>query len=136
MKYLLDTDICIYLIKQKPAEVLEKFRGIPLGEIGISSITVAELEYGVEKSRYPDKNRTALELFLAPLEIALFDRAAARETGVIRAAFERSGTPIGAYDLQIAGQARARDVVLVTNNTKEFDRVDGLEVENWVDSPQ
>jgi tRNA(fMet)-specific endonuclease VapC len=134
MKYLLDTNICLYLIKKKPADVLVKFRGIPLGEIGVSAITVAELEYGVEKSRYLERNRPALDLFLAPLEIVAFDQAAARQAGIIRTALEKAGTPIGAYDILIAGHAKSLEVTLVTHNLKEFKRIESLKIENWADS--
>lgn len=133
MKYMLDTNICIYLIKRKPPQVLAKFQTHSVGDIGISSITVAELQYGVAKSQQQQQNQTALDLFLAPLEIVDFDPAAARQYGQIRAELEQSGTPIGAYDLLIAGHARSLRVTLVTNNTREFTHVPDLKVENWVE---
>ena len=132
MKYLLDTNICIYLIKKQPSEVIEKFQAIAPGEIAISSVTVAELMYGVEKSRQKEKNRAALDLFLAPLEITDFDYTAAQRYGAIRAFLEGKGTPIGAYDLMIAAQANSLGIILVTNNEREFRRIPDLEVENWV----
>jgi tRNA(fMet)-specific endonuclease VapC len=133
MKYMLDTNICIYLIKRKPQQVLEKFQTHPVGDIGISSITVAELQYGVAKSQQQQQNQTALDLFLAPLEIVDFDPAAARQYGRIRAELERAGTPIGAYDLLIASHAQSLAVTVVTNNIGEFARVPELKVENWVE---
>ena len=133
MKYLLDTNICIYLIKRKPRQVLEKFNAYSVGEIGISSITVAELEYGVAKSRYPAENRQALMQFLAPLVIAAFDERAAIAYGEIRAALEAQGKPIGSLDTLIAAHALSLETTLVTNNVREFSRVPGLDLENWVD---
>ena len=132
MKYMLDTNICIYLIKQRPREVIEKFQGTPLGEIVISTVTMAEMMYGVEKSQHKEKNRSALELFLAPLEIMVFDVKAAQNYGVIRAFLETKGTPIGAYDLMIAAHALSLGFILVTNNEREYTRIPGLLIENWV----
>lgn len=132
MKYMLDTNICIYLIKRKPSQVLKKFQAHVLGDICVSSITVAELQYGVEKSQHPKQNQAALDLFLTPLEIVDFDSSAAQNYGQIRANLERLGTPIGAYDLLIAGHAQSLELTLVTNNTREFTRVPKLSVENWV----
>ena len=132
MKYLLDTNISIYLIKQQPREVIEKFQEIPLGEIVISTVTIAEMMYGVEKSQHKEKNRTALELFLAPFEIVDFDFTAAQRYGVIREFLERLGTPIGAYDLMIAAHAQSLGLIFVTNNMREFSRIPDLMVENWV----
>ena len=132
MKYLLDTNICIYVIKQKPVQVIERLQTIEPGEIGISAITVAELEYGAAKSAFPDKNRLALVKFLAPFEILPFTDTAAMVYGRIRADLEQSGLPIGAYDLMIGAQALAGGLTLVTNNEREFGRIAGLQVENWV----
>lgn len=132
MKFLLDTNICIYIIKQKPLEVLHKFNTYQVGDIGISSITVAELEFGVQKSQYPAKNQQALAQFLLPLEIVNFDRAAATIYGDIRARLEKEGTPIGSLDTLIAAQALSLPVTLITNNIKEFSRVPNLKSENWV----
>mgnify|MGYP006288004623 CR=1 FL=1 len=131
MRRLLDTDICIYLIKQKPDQVLEKFNAYSVGEIGVSSITVSELWYGVAKSRYRKANQEALEQFLLPLIVAEYDEGAAEAYGEIRAALEKEGRPIGAMDMLIAAQAVSMGVVLVTNNEREFSRVPDLMVENW-----
>jgi len=132
MKYLLDTNICIYLIKHHPPAVRKHFERLAPGDVGISSITVAELEYGVQKSRFPEKNQSALTRFVLPLEVPAFDAEAALAYGHVRADLETRGVPIGALDLLIAAQALALGVVLVTNNTREFRRVRGLRVENWV----
>ena len=131
MKYLLDTNICIYIIKKKPARVLRKFKTLKPGDIGISSITVAEFRYGVEKSKYGARNRRAVEQFLTPLAIVDFDAKAAQIYGNIRAALESKGTPIGPLDPLIAAHALSLGVTLVTNNIKEFSRVPGLKLANW-----
>ncbi|MEM9276857.1 MAG: type II toxin-antitoxin system VapC family toxin [Cyanobacteria bacterium P01_F01_bin.143] len=133
MKFLLDTNICIYIIKQKPREVLQKFNTYRVGDIGVSSITVAELEFGVQKSQFPARNQQALTQFLLPLNIVDFDRAAAIVYGDIRATLEKQGTPIGSLDTLIAAHAVSLDVTLVTNNLKEFNRISNLQLENWVD---
>ncbi|MBT9316484.1 type II toxin-antitoxin system tRNA(fMet)-specific endonuclease VapC [Leptothoe spongobia] len=132
MKYLLDTNICIYIIKRKPPEVFNRFRSCEVGDIGLSTITVAELTHGTQKSRQPDKNQAALDQFLLPLEIVDFDIAAAQAYGSIRAQLEQQGTPIDPLDFLIAAQALSLGISLVTNNEKEFLRVPGLMVENWV----
>lgn len=132
MKLMLDTNICIYLIKHHPLSVLERFLSHPVGDIGISSITVAELDYGASKSRHTPKNRIALDQFISPLAVAAFDREAASVYGRLRAALEQKGTPIGAMDLLIAAHALSLGVRLITNNAREFRRVPGLRVENWV----
>lgn len=132
MKVMLDTNICIYLIKQQPPTVIERFRSQPVGEIGISSITAAELAYGVSKSRHASKNRHALEQFLAPLEVAVFDQTAAWSYGRLRGQLEAKGTPIGSMDMLIAAHALSLGVRLVSNNLSEFRRVPGLRLENWV----
>ena len=132
MKYILDTNICIYLIKQKPPEVLQKFNAYQVGDLGISSITVAELEFGVQTSQFIQKNHQALEQFLIFLNIISFDHAAAIIYGDIRATLENQETPIGSLDTLIAAQAISLDVTLITNNTKEFGRVPNLKLENWV----
>lgn len=133
MKFLLDTNICIYLIKKKPPQVLEKFKSYSVGEIGVSSITVAELQYGVEKSQRPAQNRKALSQFLIPLVIADFDDQAAEAYGKARAALEAQGTLIGALDTLIAAHALSLGVTLVTNNTREFSRVADLRLTNWAE---
>ena len=132
MKVMLDTNICIYIIKQQPKSVLERFATFAVGDLGISVITLAELEYGVSKSSQPGRNREALEQFVSPLQIATFDRQAAIVYGKIRALLEKRGYPIGSMDLLIAAHALSLNVRLATNNVREFKRVPGLRVENWV----
>ena len=129
---LLDTNICIYIINAKPPEVLARFRQYRLGEIGMSSVVAAELAYGVAKSLSP-RNRAALEMFLAPMEILPFNEQAIWRYGELRAQLERQGQPIGALDTMIAAHALSVDATLVTHNTREFERVAGLRVENWVE---
>lgn len=131
MKLLLDTNICIYIIKNKPATVLEQFRDLNPVDVGISSVTVYELMYGVYKSQQPRKNLEALNRFLAPLNIVDFDKDDASMCGKIRAELEGRGQTIGPYDLQIAAQAVTRKLTLVTNNLREFRRVPHLETLNW-----
>jgi tRNA(fMet)-specific endonuclease VapC len=131
MKVLLDTNACIYVIRQKPAAVLARVTAMDVGDIGVSSITVAELHFGVAKSRHVAQNQAALEQFLAPLEILDFDAAAAAAYGRIRATLEAAGTPIGALDTLIAAHAVSLGVTLVTNNVREFVRVPDLKVEDW-----
>ncbi|WP_346290139.1 type II toxin-antitoxin system tRNA(fMet)-specific endonuclease VapC [Sphaerothrix gracilis] len=131
MQYLLDTNICIYLIKQKPPKVLARFNTLALSDIGISSITVAELEYGVCKSQQQEKNRGALMQFLIPLEIVEFDQAAATLYGSIRSDLESRGLIIGAMDMLIAAHAISLGVTLVSNNVREFSRIANLSLENW-----
>lgn len=133
MMYLLDTNICIYIINRKPTHVLERFRRERLGDIAISSVTASELTFGVVKSG-SEKNRQALSLFFAPLEILPFDTSVIWHYGEIRCDLERRGTPIGSLDTMIAAHARALGAVLVTNNIREFSRVEGLRLENWADS--
>ena len=128
---LLDTNICIYVINMRPPEVLARFREYRLGEIGVCSVVAAELAYGVTKSRSA-RNRSALEMFLAPLEVLPFDEAAVWAYGDLRASLEREGQPIGALDTMIAAHALSVDAPLVTHNTREFARVPGLRLENWV----
>jgi len=132
MKFMLDTNTCIYIIKRRPQTVLERFASHPVGDIGISVMTLAELEYGASKSSNPARNREALEQFVVPLEIAAFDRSATLTYGKIRALLEKKGRPIGSMDMLIAAHALTLDVRLVTNNVKEFKRVPNLRVENWV----
>ena len=132
MKLMLDTNICIYVIKQKPPSILERFLSHPVGEIGISSITAAELAFGVSKSRHATKNRHALEQFLVPLQVVAFDQTAAWSYGRLRAQLEAKGTPIGSMDMLIAAHALSLGVRLVSNNIREFRHVPGLRLENWV----
>jgi tRNA(fMet)-specific endonuclease VapC len=130
--YLLDTNICIYIIKKHPKSVVKKITKMNPDDVKISSITAAELEYGVSKSERREKNRAVLYDFLSPFEIISFDMADAEIFGIIRAELERKGELIGPYDLQLAAQALARDLIFVTNNTAEFKRVKELKLENWV----
>ncbi|HEY9047733.1 MAG TPA: type II toxin-antitoxin system VapC family toxin [Ohtaekwangia sp.] len=132
MTYILDTNICIYIIKRKPESVVDRLQKMQSDQLAVSTITVAELEYGVRKSAQPEKNQLALQNFLMPLSILNFDFAATLEYGIIRSELERKGTPIGPLDLLIAAHAKSLGHTLVTNNEKEFSRIDGLHIENWV----
>ena len=131
MKYMLDTNICIYAIKNKTETVIKNLLSHVPEEMCVSAITYAELMHGVEKSMVVDKNRIALSLFLSPFTVLEFHASAAEEYGNIRAELERKGTPIGPMNLLIAGHARSEGLVLVTNNTREFCQVDKLMVEDW-----
>ena len=131
MKYMLDTNICIFIIKHKPQKVINRFLKLKSNDICISSVTFAELSYGVEKSQAKTKNRIALTLFLSNIEIMPFDSQAAEEYGIVRTELEKAGQPIGPLDTQIAAHARSLDLTLVTNNTREFKRVSKLTVEDW-----
>ena len=131
MVLLLDTDICVYLIREKPRSILDRFNQHAVGDLGISVITLAELEYGVSKSSKPAKNKEALDQFVAPLDVAAFDRSATAAYGKLRAMLEKKGQSIGAMDLLVAAHALALDVRLVTHNVREFGRVPGLRVETW-----
>jgi tRNA(fMet)-specific endonuclease VapC len=131
LKYLLDTNICLYIIKQKDPDILRRLQSFKEGEVGISSITIAELEYGVARSAQSQRNRLALASFLIPFEIVDFDQEAAMDYGLIRTWLEKEGKPIGSMDMLLAAQARSKGIVLVTNNEKEFARVPGLRLENW-----
>jgi tRNA(fMet)-specific endonuclease VapC len=131
--YLLDTNICIYIINRRPMEVFDRFEGLKVGQVAISSITGAELSFGVEKSG-SIRNRQALDKFLAPLDILAFDEAAMRAYGPLRSHLEGQGTPIGPMDTLIAAHALALGATLVTNKTREFQRVPALVLENWVDN--
>jgi tRNA(fMet)-specific endonuclease VapC len=129
--YLLDTNICIYLIRKQSKELLKRIQRCKPGDIAISSITLAELRYGVEKSRFPEKNTEALDTFLMSFEVLPFDDNAAHSYGRMRANLEKSGRLIGPLDMMIAAHALSVEAVLVTNNEREFSRVSGLEIENW-----
>jgi tRNA(fMet)-specific endonuclease VapC len=129
--YLLDTNICIFVIKRKPPAVLARFQSHATDDIGLSSITLAELRYGADKSARPTQNHAALDSFLTPLTIAEFDAQAAAKYGKLRFELERQGTPIGSLDTLIAAHALSLGVAVVTNNTSEFGRVPGLRVEDW-----
>lgn len=130
-KYLLDTNICIYIMKRKPISSLEIFNE-KVGQIAISSITLSELIHGVEKSQRQKNNRLTLENFISRLNVLDYTPKASQQYGIIRAELEKKGTPIGVNDLHIAGHAISEGLIVVTNNEKEFKRVDGLKVENWV----
>lgn len=132
ISYMLDTNICIYVINARPKAVLARFRQERLGQIGISSVTAAELAFGVCKSGSA-RNREALEMFLAPLEVLSFDASVIWHYGELRTGLERRGQPIGALDTMIAAHALASDAILVTNNTREFARVPGLRLQNWAE---
>ena len=131
MKYMLDTNICIYLIKQKPQKVLKHFRAHVVGDIGISTVTLAELRYGVAKSQNAEKNRQALDEFVLPLEIADFDEKAAESYGSVRASLEKNGKPIGSMDMLIGAHALSLGITLVTNNTREFKQIRDLKIADW-----
>ena len=131
MKYLLDTDICIYLINERPRKVLARFRRHAVGDIGVSTVTVSELAWGVAKTGSA-RNRAALDAFLLPIEIAAYDLAAALRYGEVRAELARRGRPIGPLDTMIAAHALSLGATLVTNNLREFGRVPDMAVENWV----
>lgn len=131
MKYMLDTNICIYAIKNKPESVIKKVLAQNPEDLCISVITYAELMHGVEKSQAVEKNRIAMTLFLSAITVLDFNSRAAEVYGEIRAELEKNGTPIGPMDLLIAGHAKSQNLVLVTNNTREFTRVTGLQIEDW-----
>jgi tRNA(fMet)-specific endonuclease VapC len=131
VRYMLDTDICIYVINNKPPRVLAQFLAHETEGLGVSAITASELYFGVQKSGSA-RNRITLERFLAPLAVLPYDQRAALHYGEIRAQLEGMGKPIGPMDQQIAAHALALSVILITNNTREFSRVRGLVVENWV----
>ena len=131
MKFMLDTNICIYIIKRKPTNVIERFQKTEISQIGVSSITLSELSYGVSKSSKPTQNQMALAQFMAPLEILPYDDNAASYYGDLRVYLEKRGTPIGSLDMLIAAHALSASCILVTNNEKEFSRIPNLAIENW-----
>ncbi len=131
MRYLIDINICIYIINKRPIDVIRRFKTYEVGEIGISAITVSELQYGVAKSRHPERSQQRLDEFLAPFALVPYDEGAAGVYGTIRSQLERQGLTIGPLDMLIAAQAVSRNLILVTNNTREFERVKGLQLENW-----
>jgi tRNA(fMet)-specific endonuclease VapC len=131
IKYMLDTNICIFTIKNKPQVVREAFNRHH-NQLCISAVTLMELIYGAEKSAAPEKNLAVVEGFAARLEVLPFDNEAAAHTGMIRSELAKAGTPIGPYDQMIAGHARSRGLIVVTNNLREFARAPGLRVEDWV----
>ena len=132
MKYMLDTTVCVYLIKKKPANVLMNLQANLSDGIAISAITLAELMYGVETSAWPEKNLMALNQFLSIVNILPFDGEAAAEYGKICIKLRQQGTPTGTMDQLIAAHAKSADLIVVTNNVRNFERVDGLKLANWV----
>jgi tRNA(fMet)-specific endonuclease VapC len=131
VKYMLDTNACIVLIRERSVVLLDRLKEQSIDDVCVSSITAAELEYGVAKSSRPDQNREALDRFLVPLNIAAFDHDDAQVYGRVRAHLEAQGTPIGSLDTLIGAHALRMGLTLVTNNTREFARVPGLAVEDW-----
>lgn len=132
MKYMLDTNICIYIIKMKPINVLKKLKKINPDDVCISSITLSELEYGVQKSNFPERNKLALTEFLVPLKIIPFGIPSAKKYGEIRFELENKGNVIGSMDMLIGAHALSNKLILVTNNEKEFRRIKSLRVQNWI----
>ncbi|WP_304223230.1 type II toxin-antitoxin system VapC family toxin [Gracilinema caldarium] len=130
--YLLDTNICIYIINKHPREIVEKIKQLKPSQVKLSAISVGELEYGVFKSKNREQNRNALIDFLSGFDILPFNDNDAEVFGLIRAELEKRGQVIGSYDMQIAAQAISNDLILVTNNTGEFERISQLKLENWV----
>ena len=131
IKYMLDTNICIFTIKNKPQMVREAFNRHH-GQLCISAVTLMELIYGAEKSAAPERNLAVIEGFAARLEVLPFDNEAAAHTGMIRSELAKAGKPIGPYDQMIAGHARSKGLIAVTNNGREFERIQGLRIEDWV----
>jgi tRNA(fMet)-specific endonuclease VapC len=128
---MLDTNICIYVMKTYPQNLREKFNALA-EQLCISSITLGELHYGAEKSARRELNLMAIEQFVARLDVLAFGNKAATHYGQVRAELERAGTPCGPHDMQIGAHARSEGLIVVTNNRKEFDRMSGLRVENWL----
>ena len=133
LKYMLDTNICIFTIKNRPEHVRTRFEA-NINRMAVSTITAMELLYGAEKSAKPTQNLAVIESFLFHLTVLDYNQQAAAQSGELRAELERQGQPIGAYDVMIAGHARAAGLIVVTNNTKEFKRVAGLRIEDWVNT--
>ena len=132
MRYMLDTNVAIHTIRNRPVEVRRMFT-LQQGRICISSVTLMELIYGAEKSTQRDRNLQDVESFAARLEVLPYDSAAAAHTGQIRAELAQAGKPVGPYDAMIAGHARSRGLIVVTANRSEFARVPGLMIENWIE---
>ena len=135
LRYMLDTNICIYIAKQKPINVLHRFEQVAIGDIGMSIITYGELLYGAKKSHHPQKTLEMLEELASLIPPLPMPVQAARCYGDIRSGLEKKGKPIGNNDLWIAAHALALDLIIVTNNMKEFSRVTHLKLENWTDEP-
>jgi tRNA(fMet)-specific endonuclease VapC len=131
MRYLLDTNTCVALIRQRPTELLNRMKQQQLPDIAISTITIAELQYGVNKSSNVQQNQQALDQFLIPFTFVEFDYASAQAYGPIRTFLEAQGTPIGPLDTLLAAQAIAHSLIFITNNTREFSRVPQLRIEDW-----
>ena len=131
LAYMLDTNICIYVMKNYPQDLREKFNALA-EQLCISSITLGELHFGAEKSARRADNLTAIEQFVARLDVLSFDAKAAMHYGQVRAELERAGTPCGPHDMQIGGHARSQGLIVVTNDAREFSRMKGIRVENWV----
>lgn len=132
MKVMLDTNTCIAIIKRKSPQVLRRFRAYRPADVGISWVTLAELEFGISKSRHSAKNQAALDEFMLPLELANLDRETARIYGQVRAALEKTGTPIGSLDTMIGAHALRLGVTLATSNTREFSRIKKLKIVDWL----
>lgn len=132
MRWMLDTDTCIAMIKRRPDGILRRLSGKSIGQVGMSSITLAELSYGTVRSSRPTESQAALRDFLLALEVAAFDEAAARQYGTVRADLAQRGAPIGPLDTLIAVHALALDAVLVSHNVREFKRVRDLRCEDWL----
>ena len=132
IKYLVDTNVCIYIINKRPIGIIHKFKLFAVGEIGVSTITVSELQYGVSNSKNRRLNKQRVDEFLSPLEILPYDEFAANIYGDIRLQLEKRGKSIGPLDMLIAAHALSRNLILISNNEKEFKRVKNLKVENWV----
>ena len=130
-RYMLDTDMCSYIIKERPESVRQRFQTIAMEQLCVSVVTYAELIYGVERSSSKRVNRPIIEDFVRHLDVMDWDTEAADQYGVIRAELEAAGTPIGAMDMMIAAHAKSTKAVLVTNNQKHFTKVKGLKIENW-----
>jgi tRNA(fMet)-specific endonuclease VapC len=130
--YLLDSNICIYIINKNPRTVVERIKSLKPNQVKLSAISVGELEYGASKSKYREQNRNALIDFAAAFDIIPFDDNDAEVFGLIRAELEKRGQVIGPYDMQIAAQALSRNLILVTNNINEFSRIPELKIDNWI----
>ena len=129
--HMLDTNTCVYVIKKRPEQVIERLRHTRISDVGVSSITLSELEYGAAKSSRPEQNKLAIVEFFAPLEILPYDDMAAQEYGKVRAYLEKERTPIGSMDMLIAAHALSLHCTLVTNTESEFHRIPALKIENW-----
>ena len=130
--YLLDTNICIYIINHRPESVEQHLKSLKRSAVHLSTVSLAEMEYGAAKSSYPETSRRALHMFASAFDVLAFDDEDAEMYGIIRWNLENKGCPIGPYDMQIAAQALSKDLILVTNNVKEFERIPHLKIENWV----